>query len=402
VERSRLAHGPRRIGGTYDPAVPSAASVDRSRADLCPGALTVHQAADGGLARVRLPGGILSGEQLRVLATAAAELADSRLELTSRGNLQLRALATEAVPELGERLARAGLLPSATHERVRNIVASPLAGIDGSDPTVSELVTELDRELCGRPALAALPGRFLFALDDGRGDVAALDADVTLIRTVRGATIGPFEVPLDDAVAVLLALAAAFLAERAAQQSQAWRIDELDGGARAVAERALGVLTGMDVRGSAAAAPPPAPSEPVGVVAQPDGRSALVALAPLGRLTADQCLLLAGHAGSRGLRITPWRSVLLPDLTKPAAVAEELAAAGLGIDSSSRWYRVSACTGRPGCAKSLADVQSDARAAAGRWPGRRVHWSGCERRCGRPHNTEVDVIATGDGYEIDE
>ena len=46
---------------------------------------------------------------------------------------------------------------------------------------------------------------------------------------------------------------------------------------------------------------------------------------------------------------------------------------------------MSACAGRPGCAKALADVRADARAglAAGRFT-ERVHLSGCARRCGPP------------------
>lgn len=31
----------------------------------------------------------------------------------------------------------------------------------------------------------------------------------------------------------------------------------------------------------------------------------------------------------------------------------------------------------------------------------RQHWSGCERRCGRPRGAVTDIIATGDGYRID-
>ena len=360
----------------------------------------MHEAADGGLARVRLPGGAVSAEQLRVVATAARQLGDGRLELTSRANLQLRGLASGAELRLGERLAAAGLLPSATHERVRNIVASPMAGIDGHGAELSDLVIALDRALCAQPALAALPGRFLFALDDGRGDVARVGADVTLLASTAAAAIGPFEVPRADAVPLLLACAAAFLAERRAQQSQAWRIDELEGGMTAVSERALRMMPGAEVRTVTPGPLPSAPPEPAGIVPQPDGRGALTVLAPLGRLTAEQADLLATGAGPRGLRITPWRSIVVPDLTDPAALAEEAAAAGLGVDESSPWYRVSACTGRPGCAKALGDVQADARTAPDRWPGRRVRWSGCERRCGRPRDTEVDVIATTEGYAV--
>ncbi|EFH31686.1 LOW QUALITY PROTEIN: cobalamin biosynthesis protein CobG,precorrin-3B synthase, partial [Streptomyces pristinaespiralis ATCC 25486] len=78
------------------------------------------------------------------------------------------------------------------------------------------------------------------------------------------------------------------------------------------------------------------------------------------------------------------------------------AAAGLVTDPASPWPGVGACTGRPGCAKSLADVRADATAhlAAGAG-GLPVYWSGCERRCGHPRGTWVDVVATGDGrYDV--
>jgi precorrin-3B synthase len=355
--------------------------------------LTVHPAADGGLARVRTPGGLVSQQQLQVLAGAARELGSGRLELTSRGNVQLRGLPPGAEAELGNRLAAAGLLPSATHERVRNIVASPLAGLDRPVP-LAGTVEALDRELCGRPALADLPGRFLFAIDDGRGDVAALGADVTAIVGPDGGVVEGFAVR--DVAAAMLAVAEAFLVERAAQGTPAWRIDELAGGCEAVRTRvqvALGArAVALDVPG--------APPAPAGEVRQLDGRTALCVLAPLGRLSADQVSCIAEVASTA--RITPWRSVVIPDLDASTEVAVALAAVGLGVNAASPWHGVSACTGRPGCAKSLADVQADAQAALGRWPGRVVHWSGCSRRCGRPRDTSVDVVATTEGYRIDE
>src|ERR687898_853780 len=101
-----------------------AAPLPRDRADACPGALQTPAAADGALARVRVPGGSLSTGKLRVLAAAARDLGDGALELTSRGNVQLRGLAADATTELGDRLAAAGLLPSPTHETARNVLAS--------------------------------------------------------------------------------------------------------------------------------------------------------------------------------------------------------------------------------------------------------------------------------------
>ncbi|MEU7111922.1 nitrite reductase [Streptomyces sp. NPDC046182] len=154
----------------------------RDRGDACPGALRLHPADDGGLARLRLPAGLLTSHQVEVLASAAESLGDGRVTVTSRGNVELRGLGGGCGAELADRLTEAGLLPSATHERVRNIVASPTAGLDGLGHADVQLwARELDALLCAEPWTAALSGRFLFALDDGRGDVAGLGGDVTLI-----------------------------------------------------------------------------------------------------------------------------------------------------------------------------------------------------------------------------
>ncbi|MFB9570277.1 precorrin-3B synthase, partial [Saccharopolyspora hordei] len=148
----------------------------RPERDRCPGALRVHEAADGGLARIRVPGGALTPPQVRAIAEVAA-LGDGGLELTSRANLQVRGLPAGAEQELAARLRAAGLLPSATHERVRNVVGSPSA--DGRELVdVRAVAADLDAALCATPALAGLPGRFLFTVDDGSGDVSPLGADV--------------------------------------------------------------------------------------------------------------------------------------------------------------------------------------------------------------------------------
>ena len=43
-------------------------------ADACPGALQVHQAADGAMARIRLPGGMITAAQLATLADVSSRL----------------------------------------------------------------------------------------------------------------------------------------------------------------------------------------------------------------------------------------------------------------------------------------------------------------------------------------
>src|ERR1700754_78497 len=128
--------------------------------DACPGALQVHQAADGALARIRLPGGMISAGQLTALADAATRFGSPAMELTSRGNIQIRGITDPGA--LADAVAAAGLLPSPSHERVRNIVASPLTGRSGGNADVRALVRNLDAAIQANPALSRLPGRFWF------------------------------------------------------------------------------------------------------------------------------------------------------------------------------------------------------------------------------------------------
>src|SRR5215470_383641 len=152
--------------------------------DACPGVLTLYPARDGHVARIRLPGGYVSGRQWTALADLAGEFGDGGLDLTARGNVQLRGLSPGAAPGLARRATRAGLLPSGAHDRSRNITGSPLAGLGGRPP-LRRLVRALDAAIVADAGLAALPGRFVFAVDDGSGGAGLAACDIGLRRAGR-------------------------------------------------------------------------------------------------------------------------------------------------------------------------------------------------------------------------
>ncbi|HET6706728.1 precorrin-3B synthase [Amycolatopsis sp.] len=339
----------------------------RVRADACPGVFAPHDAADGPLARVRLPGGTISAVQLRALADAAEACGDGDLHLTSRGNVQLRGVTR---PGLAARLTDAGLLPSPSHERVRNVLASPLSGLRGGLADVRGMAAALDVALCSTPELADLPGRFLFAFDDGRSDVAGEGADVCWRATgsaegtllLAGGDTGR-RVARADAVAALLEVALEFGRVR----ESAWRVAELD-----------------DPAWRGTPVPRASAEVPAGLIER-DGGFAAVVVPRFGQLSAAQTRALSEFGPAL---VTPWKSVVLPDA--PPDVFERL---GFGAVA----WGTTACIGRPGCAKSRADVRADAVFR----PGLRAHFSGCERRCGKPSQSHVDVVAEAGGYRID-
>ncbi|WP_246234360.1 precorrin-3B synthase [Streptomyces boluensis] len=417
------------------PPSSQATAVSRDRGDACPGSLRLHAADDGALARVRIPGGVLTAAQAGRLADAARELGDGEVHLTSRGNVQLRGLDAECGSVLATLLDGAGLLPSAAHERVRNVVASPLSGLDGRGfGDVRPWLTGLDAALCASTAAVDLSGRFLFALDDGRGDVAGLDADVTVRAVADGGALlalgrsGPaLHIADEDAPRAALLAAETFLTTARASTERAWRVDELHISVEELTELTREHLTAeriphdvrdrehdvrvreQDIR----------EREPGSVREREPGRiegpqpgvigEALSVHVPLGRLTAPQwqAVTRAAEDGNGELRLTPWRGVVLPapeaDAAHRAYALARLAATGLVTDPDSPWLRVGACVGRPGCAKSHADVRADAARALDS-VGRDhlpLYWSGCERRCGHPRGERIDLVATpDDGYRL--
>lgn len=281
------------------------AQIARSRPDRCPGVVHPWPADDGGLVRIRVPGGQVATTALRALAEVAEEYGDGRVRVTGRANLQVRAMPLSADGLLARpalaALEATGLLPSRAHDRVRNVLASPQTGRAGGRADLRPVVAALDALLLGDEGLADLPGRFLFTFDDGRGDLAHRHKDLGLValdgRTAQlrvGDHWGDV-VALVDAPAALGSLARAFLAARGSGPDAAWHVPELGGPLAAPASPAPGatVATG------------PLPFGPVAGgrhLAVPDDGLDLTTIATWSAPTVI---------------VTPWHGVLVPSEETP-------------------------------------------------------------------------------------
>jgi precorrin-3B synthase len=189
----------------------------------------------------------------------------------------------------------------------------------------------------------------------------------------------------------MVAAARVFLDQRA-EAAAGPRIAALpDGGAGVAA--ALGGVLGAPVTDAVTRLP-------LGVL---PGGAAVVAAAPLARLTAAQLRLIASLTRpGEVVRLATAGRIVLPLARPVTAAVERLAGAGLLVSDDHELAPVTACSGLS-CASSLADV----RLLATRIPDAdAVHWAGCSRRCGLPPDavavvaTSADRFTVGDGNRV--
>jgi len=343
----------------------------------CPGALRPMLSGDGLVVRVRPHGGRLSPAQAAGIAAAARAHGSGLIDLSSRGNVQLRGVTPESHPRLVADLAALGLIdadPAA--EARRNVIVTPFA-----DAATDRLAEALAAAL---PRAPVLPGKFGFAVDTGPAPVlAATPADIRLERAADGGVLlraagmalgAP--VPEAEATEAALALARWFVAMGGMRE----------GRGRMAALIAAGARPGGALAGRVAPAPALAPPGP-GLCP----RGALVAF-EFGQMRAET---LAALAALGSLRVTPWRMLLVEGLARLPALP------GLITDPADPLLRVFACTGAPGCGQGARPTRPLARALAGRLPaGAVLHVSGCPKGCAHPVPADLVLVATPEGFDL--
>ncbi|MFC4608548.1 nitrite/sulfite reductase [Streptomyces maoxianensis] len=116
--------------------------------------------------RVRIDGGRLTTEQLRVIGEISQEFARGTADITDRQNVQYHWIRIEDVPEIWNRLEAVGLSTTeACGDTPRTILGSPVAGI-AEDEIVdgSWAIEEIHRRFIGNKAFSNLPRKFKTAI----------------------------------------------------------------------------------------------------------------------------------------------------------------------------------------------------------------------------------------------
>ncbi|VVM90578.1 Sulfite reductase [ferredoxin] [Pseudomonas fluorescens] len=390
------------------------------RPSACPGLLRVVQALDGGICRIKLDGGSLSADQAIAVADAAERYAGGVIEATNRGNLQIRGIGEESAA-LIKSLLTAGLGPvTAAGDDVRNLMLSPGAGIDrqmriDTWPLARQILYSLQTD----PRFHQLSAKFAVQLDGGEA-LAMLEHrhDLWLSATEQdgepllafGLAGCPSDAPaaavlLQDGHALVVAVLELFLDLARADQTRMRHLlseHPLSSLVQQLAERVPLRSLAHWQRG------PSVGALHLGVHPQrQEGFAYVGAMPPLGRLSPAMlsgAARLAESFGNASLRLTPWQSLLLPNIRheEAAVVLGQLHALGLLTDTGDPLTRIVACTGSAGCAKGMADTKSDARQLAAFLHDsprqEQIHLSGCSRSCACAHAAPVTLLATMNGH----
>jgi sulfite reductase (ferredoxin) len=138
--------------------------------------------------RVRIDGGRLTTEQLRIIGEVSQEFARGTADITDRQNIQLHWIRIEDVPEIWRRLEGVGLSTTeACGDTPRVILGSPVAGI-AEDEIIdgTPAIEEIQRRVIGNKAFSNLPRKFKTAVSGSPLlDVAHEINDVAFVGVVH-------------------------------------------------------------------------------------------------------------------------------------------------------------------------------------------------------------------------
>jgi ferredoxin-nitrite reductase len=352
--------------------------------------------------RVKIPGGILTPEQLRVIGEISNDYGRGEGELSTRQNIQLHYIELAALPDVFDRLHAAGLTSAgACGDTVRNITGCPVAGIAHDelfDPT--PVLEEAAAFFYGNPDYSDLPRKHKIAITACADACAAPEINcIGLIGALRdgeegfGVLVGGglssvpriarelgIWVPKDDAVQVLAAILDEWREDLRYRVSRVkarlkFMIDDIGPeGMRERVEARLG-HTFDDF----ALPPLPRASNHLGAHAGWVGVPV-----HLGLVTGDQMIALAelGHE----VRITRQQNlVLVGDVDVDA-----LARISLPVDAGTLRGDAIACTGEPHCNFSVTETKTrmdglvqllETRFPRGALDGLRLHLDGCPHAC---------------------
>jgi sulfite reductase (ferredoxin) len=388
------------------------------------------------MVRIRIPNGILTSDQVRVLADLAEEHARGVADITVRQNVQFHWVTIEALPDLLERLWKAGLSTTgACGDVARNITGCPLAGLDGHEIIdASPLALEIDRALGGNSEFYNLPRKFKISITgcrhwctypeindigltattrvrDGRQDVgfSLRIAGGLSTNPHLGVRLNAFVRP-EQVVPVVRGVAEIFRASDVLRQSrEKARLKFLFLEHGWTAEQFLDELQRVIGFSLDPAEPEELPADihrdHVGIHPQKQPGLVYVGASVLrGRITPQQLRVAASLSDQYAdghIRTTIMQNLLIVNVPEQhaATVATELESAGLPVQASVFARGTVACTGSEFCKLALTETKGFARWLSEELEDRlpdfqeqlKLNITGCPNSCGQHWIADIGI-----------
>jgi precorrin-3B synthase len=373
------------------------------------------QSGDGLLLRIRPRAGTLAVSSLFTVARTAIEFGSGEIDLTNRGNLQLRGLSAESYHEALALLDASGLIDEdAGLEAVRNVIVDPLSGIDPARADVCMLAARLEDVLVENKSFWQLPGKFGFSFSgSAEPRIGGRSTDIMISAPARGslavsldgnADVGAV-VTTDSAIEAITQLAAIFLELRASDATITRMRDAVERRGSATIYAAAGLESSV--------LPPPenigVQTPPVGLLADRNGAVAAGVGLPFGRVLARQLEALYGVAscvGIQSVRIGPQRVLVFPIESEgqAKAVLEEAEYRDLIATADDLRLFFDVCPGSPACSNATTETRRDAQRLADALHGTTtlpsLHISGCEKGCARRGAAALTLVARDGRYDM--
>lgn len=339
--------------------------------------------------RIRVDGGALTTQQLRVVGEVAQEFARDTADLTDRQNVQLHWIRVEDLPEIWRRLEGVGLTTAeSAGDTPRVVLGSPMAGIAVDEVLdATPALKEITRRLIANPEYSNLPRKFKTAIS-GLQDVVHEINDVAFIGVNHpehgpgldvwvggglstnpriGERLGAW-VPLDEVPDVWIGIVSLFRDHGYRRLRSKARLKFLvaDWGVQKFRTVLEEEYLGRPMLDGPAPVLLDEPRDHVGVQRQKNGLNA-VGVAPIVGRVGGTALLriadLAEAAGSCRVRITPMQKLVILDVNDDRVESLSVGLDAIGFPSApSTWRRATmACTGIEFCKYGI--VETKARAA---------------------------------------
>lgn len=374
------------------------------RRGVCPSLSRPMQTGDGLLVRLRPASGGLSPAELRAVARAAAAFGNGILEVTARGNLQIRGLKPETVEPLTQAVFATGM-DLATGLAVET---PPLSGIDRAELTDPRpLAARIRAAVLAEPVPLVLAAKLSLIVDGGGSfDLDGIVADIRLKAQASGewlvtlggtAATGRVAGLVADDAALLVVMDLLRQLHAIGPSARARDLDPHSLG--------LSALTANTALNSA-----PSIRRPAGYHVLADGAPVAGLGLPFCQVKADALVAFADQAEALGvtdIRLAPEHGLLIAGLSPEGtrALLDAAAALGFRVRADDPANAIALCAGTAGCASAYYDTHALADLLIAQAPDLLdgsfdLHLSGCPKGCAHPAATLLAWVGASLGYGL--